>query len=177
MKTTRWFSGALLVCVTLMALATASVESAKAQSKLRIGTYDSRAVIVAYANSKHFKNPTGDLMAKMKTAKEKNDTKEIARLEREGQLRQAMMHEQGFGTGSIRNVMETVREKTALLANKEKLDIVVSKWELAYIASDAELIDITEKVADFFGPNEKMKPMIREMMKQAPVKDAYLIED
>jgi hypothetical protein len=177
MKTTRWFSGAMLSCFMLMALAGASVQTTNAQSRLRIGAYDSRVVFVVYFNSKFNKSPMSELMAKMKTAKEKNDTQEIAKIEREGRLRQAMAHEQGFGTGSIRDIMEQFKDKVAALAKQEKLQSVVSKWELAYADPGVELVDVTEKIVAFFEPNEKTKTMMKEMMKQEPVKEAYLIED
>jgi len=116
-------------------------------------------------------------MAQMKTAKEKDDKKTIAKCEREGSLRQTMMHEQGFGTGSISGIIETVKDKIAVLAKSENLTAIVSKWELTYNSPDVELIDVTEKIAAFFEPNDRMKEMIKEVLKSEPIKDAYLIED
>jgi hypothetical protein len=117
------------------------------------------------------------LMAQMKTAKEKDDKKTIAKCEREGSLRQTMMHEQGFGTGSISSIIETVKDKIAVLAKNENLTAIVSKWELTYNSQDVELVDVTEKIAAFFEQNDRMKEMIKEIMKSEPIKDAYLIED
>jgi hypothetical protein len=177
MKTRTWSGALLLAGIVAIAFAGLATDVARAQTKLRIGTYDSRAVAIAYVKSPLFKNAMGTLMSEMKTAKEKNDTKAIARLEREGQLRQAMLHEQGFGTGSVRAMAEAVRDRITALAKSEKLNIVLSKWELVYNDADAEIIDITEKVVDFFAPDEKMKSMTKEIMKQEPVNEAYLIED
>jgi hypothetical protein len=39
----------------------------------------------------------------MKTAREKGDKQAIAKIEREGSLRQAIMHGQGSGKGSVNN--------------------------------------------------------------------------
>lgn len=153
-----------------------SINTLHAQTKLRIGTFDSRVIAVAYANSK-FNTMSSELGVKMQAAKEKNDANEIAQIEREGKMRQAMMHEQGFGTGSVRNILNLMKDKVAEMAKKEKLNLIVSKWEVVYNSTNCELVDVTEKIVNFFEPNEKMKMMMKEMMKQEPMKDAYLIED
>lgn len=150
-----------------------------AQTKIRVGVFDSRAVAVAYYQSKFF-NPQqifGSLQTKMKAAKEKDDKKEIASIEREGTLRQAVMHEQGFGRGSINNITETVKNKIAQLAKEENLSVVVSKWELVFSGDDVVPVDVTKKIVDFFEPSEKVKSIVEEVIKSEPVKDAYLIED
>lgn len=177
MKTTTWLLEAILMCFMLAVLPGASVQTAKAQSKPRIGTYDSRVVFVVYFNSKFNNSPMNDLMAKMKTAKEKNDAKEIAKLEEEGRMRQAMAHEQGFGTGSIREVMDKIKDKVALLARQEGLLSVVSKWELTYADPGAETVDLTQKIIEFFEPSDRIKKMAKDMMNQPPVKEAYLLQD
>ena len=65
----------------------------------------------------------------------------------------------------------------AILAKNENLTAIVSKWELVYSGTDVELVDVTEKITGFFEPNEKMKEMVKEVLKSEPIKDAYLIED
>ena len=166
-----------IICLTMISIVLFGTERTNAQTTVRIGTFDSRAVAIVYCNSKYFKSSMEPLMAQMKTAKEKDDKKTIAKCEREGSLRQTMMHEQGFGTGSISGIIETVKDKIAVLAKSENLTAIVSKWELTYNSPDVELIDVTEKIAAFFEPNDRMKEMIKEVLKSEPIKDAYLIED
>ncbi len=177
MKAQRFFPYIPILIPVIVGLICVSSFNAKAQNKQRIGTFDSRAVAIVYCNSKYFKSSMEPLMAQMKTAKEKDDKKTIAKCEREGSLRQTMMHEQGFGTGSISGIIETVKDKIAVLAKNENLTAIVSKWELTYNSPDVELIDVTEKIAAFFEPNDRMKEMIKEVLKSEPIKDAYLIED
>lgn len=154
-------------------------KSTNAQTVQRIGVFDSRAVAVAFYNSSYSTNKQifTDLSARMKEAKEKDDKETIALLEREANLRQAFMHEQGFGAGSIMNIIETVKDKIAVLAKEKELISVVSKWELAFTSENAELVDVTEAIAGFFEPDERIKSIIQEIMKSEPVKDAYLIRD
>jgi Skp family chaperone for outer membrane proteins len=144
---------------------------------MRIGVYDSRAVAVACANSPSFRTVHAKLMERMKTAKEKGDAKEIAAIEREGMLRQVMMHEQGFGKGSVAAMAALVKDSIAALAVSENLSLVVSKWEVVYSAKDIEHVDVTEKIAGFFGPNEKVKGWLKDLSRQEPIEDAFLIQD
>ncbi|MDP3150869.1 MAG: hypothetical protein Q8N83_17255 [Ignavibacteria bacterium] len=150
-----------------------------AQTKLRIGVFDSRAVAVAFYNSKFSTNQQifASLGTRMKEAKEKDDKDAIAKIEREASLRQVMMHEQGFGRGSINNVTGAIKDKLAQLAKSENLSVIVSKWELVFSSADVVSIDVTEKIVDFFEPNEKIKSMMKEIMESEPLKDAFLIND
>jgi hypothetical protein len=147
------------------------------QAPQRIGVFDSRAVAIAYANSPDFNKVPATLAERMRAAKEKGDKKEIAAIEREGTLHQVMMHEQGFGTGSVISILSLVKDSVAALAARENVTLVVSKWEIAYSAKNVELVDLTEKVAEFFHPNERVRSILKEVPKHEPMKDAYLIQD
>lgn len=148
-----------------------------AQNKLRVGIYDSRAIAVACMNSSMYKNPMYELTPKMKAAKEANDTKTISDIEREGLLRQAISHEQGFGTGSVMQYSELIKKGLAEIAKAEKLDVIVSKYELAFTGSQVVLVDITDKAVNFFNPTARVKSIVEEMKKTQPIKEAYLIKD
>ncbi|MCX6150800.1 MAG: hypothetical protein NTX22_09770 [Ignavibacteriales bacterium] len=175
----KYFFSISILGLILIGLFFTPEKGTNAQTTQRIGVFDSRAVVVAYYNSKYFKEKQifDSLGLQMKNAKEKDDKKTIAKIEREGTLRQAMMHEQGFGKGSINNITETMKDKMAILVKNENLTAIVSKWELVYSGTDVELVDITEKIVDFFEPSEKIKSMMKEIMQSEPIKDAYLIED
>lgn len=168
---------ALVLIITI--LFTISEKGTNAQAVQRIGVFDSRAVAVAFYNSKFSDTQQifQSLGSQMQEAKSKDDKEAISELEREATLRQAMMHEQGFGKGSINNISETVKDKMTQLAKDENLSAIVSKWELVFSGKDVELIDITEKIVEFFEPNDQIKTMVKEIMQSEPIKDAYLIED
>jgi len=143
----------------------------------RVGVFDSRAVAIACANSPSFNKIPAMLSERMKAAKDKGDKKEIAVIEREGMLHQVMMHEQGFGKGSVIGMIALIKDSIAALAVRENVTLVVSKWEVVYSAKNVELVDLTEKVTEFFQPNEKVKAWLKELPKHEPIKDAYLIQD
>lgn len=174
----------LLVMRTLMIITTAALfifhDSLFAQNKFRIGTYDSRAIAIAFFNS-DYASATWQQMNKLKTdyrrAIEDKDTIKSKKCEREGQMRQAILHDKGFGTGSVRDCMAAIKDKVDDFASKEKLDIIVSKWELNYSGTDVEIVDVTEQIINFFQPKIKIKDMLKELSSSEPIKDAYLIED
>jgi len=153
---------------------------ALAQEEIRIGTYDSRAIAVAYFNSSYGKQVMelmGNLQKQKRESLEVIDTMKIKKLNKEGKMRQAIMHEQGFGTGSVKDFLVVIEDKIELLAKSENLDIIVSKYELNYSNSNCIVIDITEKLANLYEPNKRFKTMLPDLLKSEPVKDAYLIED
>ena len=174
----RSYSISFIVLI-LLGFFFSSGKEANAQTKLRIGVFDSRAVAIAFYQSKfsNVQQTFGTLHTKMEEAKEKDDKEAIVKIEREATLRQAMMHQQGFGDGSVNNITETIKDKLAQLAKSENLSAIVSKWELVFSSADIELVDITVKVANFFELNEEMKKMTENVMQSEPVKDAYLIDD
>ena len=168
-----------LIGLILLGLFISSGNRTNAQTKLRIGVFDSRAVAIVFYQSKfsNVKENFGALRTKMKEAKEKDDKDAIKKIEREATLRQAMMHQQGFGDGSVNGITETVKDKMAELAKTENLSAIVSKWELVFSGADFELVDVTAQVVDFFEPDEKMKETTKEVLQSEPIKDAYLIDD
>ena len=165
----------LLVSVLTVFVSFAGMD-AYSQSKVKIGTYDSRMVAVMFYNSKYF-NLREEAKKRMEAAKEKNDTVEIENIKKEMPLRQRFMHEQAFGKGSVNWIMDQFKDKVSDIAEKEKVNIVVSKWELNYYGQGAEFVDLTEKICAIFGSEMDFKKMYSELQMNEPVKDAYLIED
>lgn len=159
-----------------LALATLAFRPA-ADVPQRIGIFDSRAVAIACANSPTFNKIPAMLSERMRAAKEKGDKKEIAAIEREGMLHQVMMHEQGFGKGSVIGMLALVKDSIAALAVRENVALVVSKWEVVYSARDIELVDLTEKITEFFQPTERVKGWLKDVSKQEPIENAFLIQD
>ena len=151
-----------------------------AQQKIRIGIYDSRAIALAYFNSGYAKKMQ-DIVMKLQLenakALEAKDSLKSKKLIREGQLRQAILHEQGFGTGSVKECLAAIKDKVQKFAQSEKIDLIVSKWELNYSSSQFEIVDITEQLANLFEPNKRFKDTLKDLLKSEPIKDAYLIED
>jgi len=176
MKSYRNIFSVIILAVFVLSIMTWTSNSV-AQTKLRIGIFDSRSIAIVYANSKFFKNPYPEITARMKAAKEKKDDKEIAKIEYEARLHQAILHDQGFGKGSVNGITDLYKDKIAAIAKAENLSAVVSKWELINNNSNVELVDITNNIVDLFEPSDKIKEVIKEVPQHEPVKDAFFIDD
>jgi len=147
-----------------------------AQTKIRVGTYDSRLIAIAYYNSKYFKL-LPEVKERMNIAKEKNDTVTISSISKEMPLRQSYMHEQLFGKASVCYIIEEIKDKVSEFVKKEKLDFIVSKWEMSFINPNFEIVDISLKLANLFEPSKDLSQMMNDLNNNEPVKDAFLIED
>ena len=146
------------------------------QTKVRVGTYDSRLIAVAYYNSKLFKLPA-EAREMMKAAQEKNDTVTISAISKEMPLRQRYMHEQAFGKASVCYLIEEIKDKVSDYVKKEKLDFIVSKWEMSFINPNYEVVDITLSLANLFEPSMDVGKMINELNNNEPIKDAFLSDN
>ena len=149
------------------------------RAKLRVGTFDSRAVPIAYANSEVFKRELSKLMEEHKKAKAAGDTEKVKKLEEQGKAQQVRFHEQGFSTGRVDNLLEHIKDKLPAIAREASVDLIVSKWDVVYQGPAVELVDVTELVVKPFNPNERARGWIKDLEKVAPIplEDARKIED
>jgi hypothetical protein len=155
-------------------LVTGSIATAAQTTKIRIGTYDSRFVALAFYradNMKFVQNMMETTNAELKKARDAKDENKVKELEARGPAFQNLMHQQVFGNLSIPNVMTTIEAKLPDIARKAGVSMVVSKWEIEYKDSGIETVDVTSQLVDLFRIDENTRKMISDGMKsnQAPV--------
>ena len=163
--------GALIVSVGAVYLAN-SIQDARAEEKkklLRVGMYDSRGIAIAYANSAYFEKVLRGKRTALEQAKKDNDTEKIKELESWGSQSQAKAHQQGFGTAPVHEYLEVVKDKIPGVAKEAGVDVIISKWEMDYIATDADLVDVTMELAKLFEPREKAYEWIEQMKDIEPI--------
>lgn len=141
----------------------------KDKAKVRVGTFDSRAVAVAYARSKEFNQHIRQLMEEQKKAKEAGDQEKVKNLEAQGKAQQQRFHEQGFSTASVDDILARIKDKLPEIAKEAGVDLIVSKWDVAFKAPGAETVDITELVIKPFQPDEKVLRIIKDLKDKAPI--------
>jgi len=138
-------------------------------AKLRIGTFDSRCIAVAYARSPEFMKEMEDIRTKHAKAKEEDNKELLKELEQLGPTKQVLMHQQGFSTGSILNIMEKVKDKLPSIAKENNVKLIASKWEVMFADEFIELVDITDQVVNLFNPDEATRKIIGEIKVMDPV--------
>ncbi len=147
----------------------AIVAPAQSTNTLRVGVYDSRAVAVAYANSAEFAAVGNAVKAEHDKAKAANDEKTMKAIEFRMQQRQHRAHEQGFSTGSVLPIMETITNKLAVIARNAHVDVIVSKWELNFASEDVEIVDVTDRIVAQFHVSERGLKWAKEIQQRPPL--------
>ena len=165
----------LLVSVVSCMVSTLSTANGADKKKLlRVGVYDSRGIAIAYGNSEYMSNILRDKQAALEQAKKDGDMEKVKEIEAWGPEHQAKMHLQGFGTAPVHEYLDCVKDKLPKVAEAMGVDVVVSKWELDYLGSDAETVDVTMELAKLFEPKEKAYQWIQQLKDKAPISTEQL---
>ena len=179
----KWFKIVSTAVMSVVVCASAAAQSRTNQ--LRIGVYDSRAVAIAFANSKEFQEALKPVLADYQKAKDEKNDQRMKEIEARMRLQQRRLHEQGFSTGSVAGTMAKVKDELPALAKKAGVQMIVSKWELNYCSPDVETVDVTEPVAALFHPNEnvtanrklKVSEVIKSLKNQPPLPIEDITDD
>jgi hypothetical protein len=162
--------GYVLACLTAATRITATAEEGGA-ARIRIGTYDSRSVAVAFAGSAPFNEWMAGLKTDHEKAKAAGDTERVAALEKEAQARQRLMHQQGFSTAPVEDILATIKDKLPAIRAKAGVEALVSKWDKAGLAKyrDAEQADVTMALIEAFNPSERQRKSAIDIQKHKPI--------
>ncbi len=158
-----------LGCVVVSLAGCVGCKDETADSRIRVGTYDSRAVAIAYAHSEF--NEVGAKIAELEKAKAAGDTGKIAELEAWGPAQQAKLHRQGFGTAPVDDILEHIKDNLPQIAKDANVIALVSKWDKKTLKryKSAELIDVTDLIVAPFNPKEKQLKAIEQIKKKKPI--------
>jgi hypothetical protein len=156
----------ILLIVTAATLAAFTLASRpQAPPKARIGTYDSRAIAIAYAPSKH--NPVTEKMKEHEAAKAKGDTQRVKELEAWGTLHQRQLHRQGFARVPVDDLLAPVADRLPEVAQAAGVDAIV--FGCNQHTADVELVDVTLAIVALYEPSEQTLEYVRSAMKAQPV--------
>ena len=136
---------------------------------VRVGTFDSRALALAYYRSEPFNAQIKKVKAEYEKVKAAGNEKRAKELGAEGQAQQELAHKQGFGTWPVDNILETIKREIPEIARQANVDVIVSKWSIVYQRSGVEFVDVTDLMVKPFNPDAKTIETIKEIQKQKPV--------
>jgi hypothetical protein len=144
----------------------------------RIGTFDSRAVATAFYRSAEFQESARALWTELEEAKKSGDEWRVRELEAYGPAMQHRMHQQGFSTGSVMEIMEKISDALPEIAREADVSVIVSKWEVTYQSSAADLVDLTPQLVALFDPSEQTLMIVESYKASAPAPmDQLLLPD
>jgi len=150
-----------------------------APATVRIGTFDSRAVALAYYRSPSVMKELAGMRAEFEKAKAAGDETKAKDLEARGPAMQMLMHQQVFSNGSIGNITAAMASRLPEVAKAAGVVAIVSSWELPHSAPNVEVVDVTPQVVALFAPDAQTTKIIESMRGQKPIPllDALLIKD
>ncbi|MCX6542785.1 MAG: hypothetical protein NTV05_00015 [Acidobacteria bacterium] len=159
----------LCSCIAVFTLLAVVAAPALAQTALRVGVFDSRAIAIAYGQSPAFGQEMQQLRAQFQQAKtDKNDTL-AAELEAKGQTQQTLLHLQGFSTGSVSEILAMFKDAVTAVAKEAKVSAVVSQYELAYQGPNIETVDVTEALVKRINDSPRVVALLGELKKNKPL--------
>jgi hypothetical protein len=165
----------LMVCLALWAVSAPAEEGAAKPAGVRVGIYDSRAIAVAFVGSEVWKTSTGRQLAAIKTeydeAKAQGNQQRVKELEAEGKARQALLHNQGFGTTPVDDILKHIGDKMPEITKAAGVGPIASKWDKAALAKyeSAEKVDITMALVNAFHPTDRQLKFAIDIQKRPPV--------
>jgi hypothetical protein len=138
-----------------------------------VGTFDSRAVLVAYVGSKSFQGyldaQKADIERARERAKDAGDNRLAADLDKLGPAMQLRIHQQGFSTAPVDDIIARIQARLPGIANRAGVDVIVSKWALTYQGPSARFVDVTDLLVAEFDPSAATLQSIRGLLRQDPV--------
>ena len=140
-----------------------------ATTGLIVGTFDSRAVAIAYVRSDAFDARLKAMRAELSEAQTAGNDARVAELETLGQTMQSAIHQQGFGTAPVDDILATIEERLPAIAEEAGVDVIVSKWALAWERPGAAFVDMTRVMAGQFDPDDETLEVIRQVLDSDPV--------
>jgi hypothetical protein len=162
------------LCIGTIVLAAVFLPPAVSAQPYRIGVYDSRAIALAWARSDEGMAFVRQLRADYNQARQANDQKRMKELEQQGEWQQIRLHQMVFSTGPAGAILEKVKDQLPGIARRERVMLIVSKWELPYTDSAVELVDVTLALANLFHPSSEVLKMIEQMKASPPIPFAEL---
>lgn len=181
MRRTRITECVFMAALTMLTVLTASRghsnDDLASDSKVRLGTFDSRAVATAYYRSETFSELLADLQAKHEKAKAAGTTELADKLEARGRTWQDLAHQQGFAARPIGRILNEIQGQLPTIANTAQVDIIVSKWDLTYQRPGTRVVDVTDHMVRLFDPDKETLKVIEDLRKKQPLSPAKLRRD
>ena len=166
----------ILSCCTMALLLTAgSVSAEEPTATLRVGTFDSRGVALAYGRSDRpdcMMAKANELKKEYEEAKAAGNEERVKELEKIGPAMQEQIHKQVFGSAPIDDVLALIEDDLPDVAAAAGVDLIVSG--VLHGSPGVELVDITLEMCAPFGPDEETLKMIKEIIVTVPVDESEL---
>ncbi len=154
-----------LVCVALVSTALFSVVARADDGGIRIGTYDSRAIAIAYARSAYL--PLVEKTREFDLAEAAGDTVKMHEINDFMEALQRQLHRQGFSRAPVDDLLEPVAHMMPGLAAERGVDAIV--WFCDYVGEGVEIVDVTMDLVGLCDPTAETLDMCSKLGSYEPV--------
>jgi len=141
-------------------------EKPDSRAKLRIGTYKSYILAIAYYRSEAFQKQTADLNAQTEQAKADGKTELVKQLKARTKTLQQQAHRQVFAGEPIDSILAHMKDALPEIAQASGVEAISGK--VAYHSPAVELLDITDALVQQLNPSDETLEAIKYMMKHHP---------
>jgi hypothetical protein len=171
MKATYKFSLEILSLIFLTCFVSLGnkIDAQESKKPLKIGTFDSRIVVLAYSRSDLFNERMNQMRETGEEIMQSNDTAKKIENAYKMFTWQYLLHQMVFCSGSTAAILDLVKDKLPQVAKEAGVSVITSKWELTFADPSAEIFDLTMPVAKLFNPKENIEAMAKDLTKQAPI--------
>lgn len=144
-------------------------------NSLRVGTYDSRSIAVAFAGTdifkKNMKTHIDTMTEAYNKAKAQGNTAEMKEIEKEMQEEQDSLHKLAFSTAPVDDILANYKDKLEGLKKEKNLDLLISKWDQEKLRQyhSAQIVDVTVDMIDVINPDSKQRESAIEIQKHKPI--------
>ncbi len=135
---------------------------------LRVGTYDSRAVVVAWFRS-GADTAIEELAKDHRKAKDAKDDARAQAIAQSMEWLQNLRHMQAFGNAPIHDVIERMKDAVAEEARKAGVQLVVRDVDIAWRTEGVTLVDLTEALLERCHSTKETREMALQMKGHPPI--------
>jgi hypothetical protein len=144
----------LLTCALFFGIRCAPAQNA------HVGTFDRRAIVIAYYSSPQWAAILKQKHADLQAAQIAHDQKKMDELNAWGGQSQKMAEEQVFGSAPITNIVEALQPAFAEIEKSSNLSGIV---EAPASGVPAESVDVTDRLLDWLKASERTREIIRSL--------------
>jgi hypothetical protein len=146
-----------------------------AEMGVRVGTFDSRGVALAYGRSARpdcMLARVAKLRRDHEQAKAEGDEKRVKQLELEGPALQERIHKQVFSGAPIDEILSLIEDDLPQIAEAANVELIVEG--VLYSESGIERVDVTLEMCAPFEPDAQTLDMIKQIVATPPLDESEL---
>lgn len=132
----------------------------------KVGTFNSRAVALAFYNSELWAGVLKAKHAERASAKQTGNSERALALEKWGGEQQDLAHKQVFGSAPITNILEFLSPGFPKIAKAAGVPLVAG--DVYYAESSVDRVDVTNHILDWLQASKKTRAMVKSVLEKSP---------